>query len=98
MDLVDSVESSSALTNVTNLLDRWTKEIRRYGDILRYREPYHPKLSTRQLERHMYLLQSDSSSTRQLIPTPTSLRNAEQEQGFRYVPSDENSDEDNDNE
>ena len=98
VDLVDSVESSSALTNVTNLLDRWTKEIRRYGDILRYREPYHPKLSTRQLERHMYLLQSDSSSTRQLIPTPISLRNAEQEQGFRYVTSDKNSDEDNDNE
>ena len=88
VELVANDESVSTLTNVTNLLNRWTKEIKRYGQILRYKEPFHPSLSEKLLERHMYLLQSDPTSSRQLIPTPTSLRNTEQEQNFWYVDSD----------
>ena len=40
----------------------------------------------------MYLLKSDPTSKRQLISTPTSLRNAEQEQNFFYVDSYEDED------
>jgi len=92
VDAVDHDESSSTANNITNLLNHWTKEIERYGEILRYKEPYHPKLSQKRIEQYMYLLKSDLTSKRQLIQTPTSLRNAEQEQNFFYLDSDEDKD------
>jgi hypothetical protein len=92
VDAVDPNESASTANNIINLLNLWTKEIERYGEILRYKEPYHPKLSQKKIDENMYLLKSDLTSKRQLIQTPTSLRNAEQEQNFRYVDSDEDED------
>jgi len=92
VDVVDPNESSSTTNNVINLLNSWTKQIERYGEILRYKEPYHPKLSQQKIEQNMYLLKSDSTSKRQLIQTPTSLRSAEQEQNFFYIDSDEDKD------
>jgi len=89
---IESDEASSTNNNITNLLNQWTKEIERYGEILRYKEPYHPKLSQQKIEQNMYLLKSDLTSKRQLIQTPTSLRNAEQEQNLFYVDSDEDKD------
>lgn len=92
VDAVDTNESASTANNITNLLNHWTRAVERYGEILRYKEPYHPKLSQQKIEQNMYLLKSDLTSKRQLIQTPTSLRSAEQEQNFWYVDSDEEKD------
>lgn len=89
VDAVDPNESSSTANNITKLLNQWTREVERYDGILRYKEPYHPKLSQQKIEQNMYLLKSDLTSKRQLIQTPTSLRSAEQEQNFQYIESDE---------
>ena len=95
VESIEPDESESTATDVIKLLNEWTKDIERYGDILLYKEPFHPKASQKKLEQNMYLLKSDPTSKRQLISTPTSLRNAEQEQNFFY---DLDTDEDEDNE
>ena len=92
VDSIEPEESASTVTNIINLLNQWTKDIERHGEILLYREPFHPDMSQKKLEQNMYLLKSDPTSKRQLISTPTSLRNAEQEQNFFYVDSDEDED------
>jgi len=83
VEMIDREESAFTKTNVQNLLDRWTMYIKRYGKLLHYKESQkYPN------ETYMYLNQNDPSSPRQLIPVPTSLRNAEQEQNFFYVDTD----------
>ena len=98
VDAVDPSESSATANDITKLINRWTKAVERYGEILRYKEPYHPKLSQRKIEQNVYLLQSDLTSKKQLIQTPNSLRNAEQEQNFFYIDSDKDTDKDTDDE
>ena len=68
-----------------NLVDfGWTQNIERYGEILLYQEKNAQYTSQRVLDQNMYLLKNDPTSKRQLISTPNSLRNAEQEQNFFY--------------
>ena len=92
VDAVDPSEASSTANDITNLLNHWTRAVERHGEILHYKEPYHPKLSQKRIDQNVYLLKSDLTSKRQLIQTPTSLRNAEQEQNFLYIDSDEDKD------
>ena len=81
---VDPEEEESTVKNVIKLLNEWTRNIERYGEILLYQEKNSQYASQRILDQNMYLLKNDPTSKRQLISTPNSLRNAEQEQNFFY--------------
>tara|TARA_Y100001936_G_C16087749_1_gene683131 strand:- start:1519 stop:5082 length:3564 start_codon:yes stop_codon:yes gene_type:complete len=82
---IEPDEASDTKDNIINLLNRWANEVKYHQSNLLYREPYNEKTSNTKLEGNMYLLKTDSESKRQLIPTPSSLRSAEQEHNLRYL-------------
>jgi hypothetical protein len=84
VESIERDESESTVKNVINLLNQWTRNIERYGEILLYQEKNAQYTSQRVLDQNMYLLKNDPTSKRQLISTPNSLRNAEQEQNLFY--------------
>ena len=85
VESIEPDEASDTKDNIINLLNRWTNEVKYHQTNLLYREPYNEKTSNTKLEGKIYLLKTDSESKRQLIPTPTSLRSAEQENNLRYL-------------
>lgn len=66
-------------------MNSWTDYKKTYQTLLKYAEPYNEKIPKERRESYWYLLKSDPASKRQLIPTPTSLRNTEQEQRLFYL-------------
>ena len=82
---VDPNEQENTLSDITNLMNSWTDYKKTYQTLLKYAEPYNEKIPKERRESYWYLLKSDPASKRQLIPTPTSLRNTEQEQRLFYL-------------
>ena len=81
---VDPSEQERTMKNIEKLLTRWSKYKKLHGDLLEYREISAPEASKVKKAQKYYLLKSDLTSTRQLIPVPQSLRNAENEQNLFY--------------
>jgi superfamily II DNA/RNA helicase len=81
---VDPSEQERTMKNIEKLLTRWSKYKKLHGDLLEYREISVPEASKVKKAQKYYLLKSDLTSTRQLIPVPQSLRNAENEQNLFY--------------
>ncbi|MCH7851076.1 MAG: hypothetical protein IH845_05525, partial [Nanoarchaeota archaeon] len=84
VESVDPEELSDTKDNIMMLLNDWATKVNYHKTNLKYREPPSDKISTKQLEKYVYLLKTDVESKRQLIPVPLSLRNAEQENNLRY--------------
>ena len=81
---VDRLEHKNTMEHIDSLIHNWTEYKKTYKELLKYREISNDKISKELRESFWYLLKSDPASKRQLIPTPTSLRNAEQEQKLFY--------------
>ena len=78
---IDPRETNNTLENFEKLLNKWSAYIQRYSEILKYKENIHPLAA--KVEEY-YLLQDDKTSKNQIIPTPRSFRNTEQELNFFY--------------
>lgn len=81
---VDPNEQKNTMDNIDNLINIWIDYKKAYKELLKYADYYNDKMSKELRESFWYLLKSDPASKKQLIPTPTSLRNAEQEQKLFY--------------
>jgi len=81
---VDKQEEVATLKHIESLIRKWEQYKKTYKTTLKYEEYTHDKISKELRKSFWYLLKSDPASTRQLIPTPRSLRNAEQEQKLFY--------------
>ncbi len=82
--LVDPSEYENTMKHIDRLLNTWKDYKVAYNDLLKYKEISNDKISKELRESFWYLLKTDPASKRQLISTPTSLRNAEQEQKLFY--------------
>ena len=81
---VDKQEQVDTLKHIESLIRKWEQYKKTYKTTLKYQEYTFDKISKELRKSFWYLLKSDPASTRQLIPTPRSLRNAEQEQKLFY--------------
>lgn len=83
---IDNSESEATIEDIDRLIRRWTKYVKKYsGDLLRFANTYDYRATKGLKDAFYYLLKTDPSSTKELIPTPNSLRNAEQEQILFYL-------------
>lgn len=89
---IDPPEHSNTMKDVDKLIKRWVYYRRTHGDRLRYSQ-IHEDAAKALKESYYMLLKSNPASDHQLIWTPTSLRNTEQEQKLFYMKEAEYEDE-----
>ena len=83
---VDKQEHADTIQDLDRLIKKWIHYRKNYGEtMLQYVKNPNPKARISLTESYYYLLKSDLSSTNELIYTPQSLRNAEQEQQLFYM-------------
>ncbi len=84
--MVDKPEHENTMHDFDKLIKKWIYYVRIHDKrMIKYANYYYQKTRKSLKESHYYLLKTDPSSTKELIPTPRSLRNAEQEQLLFYV-------------
>ena len=89
---IDLDEQSNTMKDLDKLIRRWVYYRKTHGDQLRYKQ-IHERAAKTLKESYYMLLKSNPASERQLIWTPTSLRNTEQEQQLFYMKEAEYEDE-----
>lgn len=82
---IDPSEESGTEKDIDLLIRKWTKYNEKHHGVLKYANQYNEKASKSRTDSYMYLLKSHPESDKELIGTPTSLRNAEQEQKLFYI-------------
>ena len=82
---IDPSEESGTQKDIDLLIRKWTKYSERHPNVLKYANQYSEKAPKSRTDSYMYLLKSHPESDKELIGTPTSLRNAEQEQKLFYM-------------
>lgn len=86
VSMIDNSESENTIRDIEKLIRRWTRYVKKYSDgLLKFANSYDYRTAKELKDTFYYLLKTDPASTKELIPTPTSLRNAEQEQRLFYL-------------
>lgn len=86
VQIVDKPEHASTIEDIDRLVRKWINYRERHGaDMIKYANYFHQNAQTSLKESSYYILKKDPSSTKELIPAPLSMRNAEQEQQLFYV-------------
>lgn len=83
--MVDKQEHVGTMEDIDRLVRKWINYRENHGErMIKYANYSYAKTRISLKESYYYLLKSNPSSTKELISTPQSLRNAEQEQQLFY--------------